>query len=320
MRGRTLWVAGLAGAASVFVHGLGLLVAPAAPVSMPGGGLAQIAMIGDNFRDAATGMAHRAPDRAQTIPMGPVADRIRAAAPLPLARAAVQSATPQSPTAPEQVARARSAPVVPEAIPVLPATPVTAPRPETVVAAAPSPEMMVASAPVPDRVTGRTAPVGQTPGADTPRPIPRAERPPIPAPAAPEPARTPPPAAMSSPGNADANARAGQSAGEARGRSAQSREAGTGQNARPGQGAAQYPFLINRHLSQLRRPTTGFEGTAMIVFTVGDTGALSAISVRHSSGNAEFDRLALNLVRNVTPFPAPPPGAQRTFNVLIGRR
>lgn len=320
MRGRTLWGVGLAGATSVFVHGLGLLVAPVAPVSMPGGGPAQIAMIGDNFRDAATGIVHSAPNRTQTTPMEPVADRVGAAPPLPLAPATIQSATLQSPPAPEQVERAHSAPIVPDAIPVLPATPVSALPTERVVAAAPSPEVTVASAPVPERVVGRAAPVEQTPGADTPRPIPRAERPPVPAPVAPEPARTPPPAAMASQGNADANARAGQSSGEARGRSEQSREAGTGQNARSGRGAAQYPSLITRHLRQVRWPVTGFDGTSVILFTVGDTGALSAISVLHSSGNAEFDSLALNLVRNAAPFPAPPPGAQRTFNIPIRKR
>lgn len=51
-------------------------------------------------------------------------------------------------------------------------------------------------------------------------------------------------------------------------------------------------------------------GVATLRFTVGDDGALVAVELVASSGNAALDRLALRTVRNAAPFP-PPPDVER---------
>lgn len=52
-------------------------------------------------------------------------------------------------------------------------------------------------------------------------------------------------------------------------------------------------------------------GVATVRFSVGDDGALIAVELAASSGNAALDRLALRTVRNAAPFPAPPMGVER---------
>lgn len=52
-------------------------------------------------------------------------------------------------------------------------------------------------------------------------------------------------------------------------------------------------------------------GVATVRFSVGDDGALIAVELAASSGNAALDRLALRTVRNAAPFPVPPIGVER---------
>lgn len=60
------------------------------------------------------------------------------------------------------------------------------------------------------------------------------------------------------------------------------------------------------------------DGVASVRFSVGEKGALTAVELAASSGNAALDRLALRTVRNAAPFPAPPVGVegdQRVFTI-----
>ena len=57
------------------------------------------------------------------------------------------------------------------------------------------------------------------------------------------------------------------------------------------------------------KPRAGQRGSASVAFTIGDMGALRAVRIARSSGNARIDQLALATVRNAAPFPAPPSGA-----------
>ncbi|MEO0634986.1 MAG: TonB family protein [Pseudomonadota bacterium] len=41
------------------------------------------------------------------------------------------------------------------------------------------------------------------------------------------------------------------------------------------------------------------------------------MSIRRSSGSAELDRAAIQMIQRAAPFPPPPPGAQRSFNMPI---
>ncbi len=234
---------------------------------------------------------------------------------LPSAPATAPSEALSVATASSAPAAAKTAQTAPQSAPPSPVTPVaaTAPRPEI------------------ERVEALDDPVVRTPDAATPRPQPRPDPNAAPPPArpSPEPApqrrqqtaeptqttRQPPPQ-----GNAAANSRAGQASGQAQGNARQSAQGGTGQSASDGRAAARYPQLVNRHLSRLRRPNARFGGAAVIAFTISGNGGLSSVSVARSSGNAEFDRIAIAHVRRAAPFPAPPAGAQRSYNVRVEGR
>lgn len=165
---------------------------------------------------------------------------------------------------------------------------------------------------MPDRVAAREAPPVRQPAADTPRPETRPPRPdPAEAPAAPPPTRQ---------GSADQNAQAGTAQGSTTGSATQRQgeaEAAPGPSARE---IARYPQQVNRHLSRLRRPDSGFRGTAIIGFTIAPDGGLAALGVDRSSGDAAFDELALRHIRGAVPFPPPPAGAQTRYSVSVRGR
>ncbi|MEM9754312.1 MAG: energy transducer TonB, partial [Planctomycetota bacterium] len=55
-------------------------------------------------------------------------------------------------------------------------------------------------------------------------------------------------------------------------------------------------------------------------FTVSPNGGLESVWVSRSSGNADFDRIAMAHIRRGVPFPVPPAGAQRSFDVTVRGR
>ncbi len=57
------------------------------------------------------------------------------------------------------------------------------------------------------------------------------------------------------------------------------------------------------------------QGTVVVSFSVTATGAAAGIRIASSSGHGVLDQAALAAVRRAAPFPAPPPGAPRAFNV-----
>jgi protein TonB len=95
---------------------------------------------------------------------------------------------------------------------------------------------------------------------------------------------------------------------------------GTAQGSGTSRERTAYPEQVNRHLGRLRRPNTRFDGAAVVAFTIAPGGGLAAIAIARSSGNAEFDQLALSHIQRAVPFPAPPDGAQRSFNVTVQGR
>ena len=84
--------------------------------------------------------------------------------------------------------------------------------------------------------------------------------------------------------------------------------------------ASNYPGKVMRKISRQRRPKGRARGAVRIAFKIGSNGGLSSIGVARSSGNADLDQAALNLVRRTAPFPAPPAGAQRSFAIEIKGR
>lgn len=78
---------------------------------------------------------------------------------------------------------------------------------------------------------------------------------------------------------------------------------------------ANYPGAVMNRISRTRRVNTNIRGTVVVSFRVAPNGGLAAVSVAASSGNAELDQIALDHIRRAAPFPAPPAGAQTSFQV-----
>nr|WP_253261336.1 MULTISPECIES: TonB family protein [unclassified Roseobacter] len=167
---------------------------------------------------------------------------------------------------------------------------------------------MASATPAPlDTVVGQSPPVVQTPTAETPRPQQRLTRP----------GRTDPPAPWQPQGNAQETTRVGRADGAAPGTAAQTQRGDVGQAAEDGRAIARYPQQVLRRLSRIRPPNSEVEAAAVVAFTLTSNGGLAQLFVARSSGSAEFDRLALAYVQRAVPFPAPPIGAQRRFNVTV---
>jgi protein TonB len=273
-------------------------------------------MIGNSFEDLVAGRIAANPVEHSALEAAPVTSGATVANPVTEAAARAEAvpvpplteAAPVSQRAPELSAPVQVTPGSATQAATASQTPRAAIPPMTPAA---QPEPAERAAVTPDRITARPAPVAQTPSDDTPRPQQRIARP--------DPTPTPPrpPATQ---GNAEATARAGQSGGASQGQSSQTQQGSTGQSASDGAAAARYPQQVNRHLSRLRRPNARFDGATLVAFTISGNGGLANLSVARSSGSPEFDQMALAHIQRAVPFPAPPPGAQRSYSVTVRGR
>ena len=312
---------------SAAVHATGLFVAvPKAPQTLEGGP-SQLAMIGNSFEDAVAGTiasstnpvplqatdslsdavpAVSQPVQNETPPISQVA---------PVAAPLVQNAANPVVEAADVMA---SVPAVPNAVPVGPvgATP-AAKQPESVEMPSAPPES-AETVETTDRIIGNEAPIVQTPTEDTTRPVKRPDR--TQTVKRSETSPSEPQTAPSQAGNARDNAKAGETSGQQTGQSNRNRQGTSGESVDTGRASLEYQQAVNRHLSRRRPPSTRFKGSAVVAFTIAGNGAIAAISIRRSSGNSEFDQLALAHIRRSAPFPKPPPGAQRQYNVPVRGR
>lgn len=285
MKPRGLVIACCAGAASIALHAAGLVTFSSRPPQSLTGGAAQLAMIGNSFEDAIAGTISGASDPTPSLP--------------------VQTITPAAPSLHQ--ARTQTAWAIESIRPTLPST--TAPALAATAKPVPAMPNRAAAAAMPS-IAARDVPVVRTADADTVRPV---ARPRIATAQA-----TPPRQAEKAPqGTAARTTSAGDAQGAMQGNATRTQHGQDGQSASDGRVAAQYPELVNRHLSKLRRPNSRFNGAAIVSFTISGNGDLAAASVIRSSGNAEFDRLALAHVQRAAPFPRPPAQAQRQFSVTV---
>jgi protein TonB len=103
--------------------------------------------------------------------------------------------------------------------------------------------------------------------------------------------------------------------------SAQSAAAGADRQQAAGTAAASnYPGQVQRRIARQRLPRVRAQGVAQVSFTIAPGGSLASIGLARSSGSAELDREAVNLVRRAAPFPPPPQGAQRSFTIPVRAR
>lgn len=218
------------------------------------------------------------PVTAQSV--RPVAsDRVAAQPVERVARAARMSASPVDP-------------IEPRAIPVQPAPPT-----QTVDRAVPEelrPTWVEAAPRPPKRPPGLTS-------KPEPQPDPQPEPDPQVAEA--------PPAQDSS----EVEAREGSQDGQVDGTTTRQAEAAQPE-AQASAAGASYPAQVMQRLSRTRRDRIRQSGTAVVAFTVSEDGGLATLGVAQSSGVAEIDQAGLALVQRASPFPPPPPGAQRNFS------
>jgi len=321
-------LATLALGASLLVHAGGLVWRGLpAPVEVAGSGGGEVALEGTAFADLAAGVTSAAPAETAVIP--PV-ERLDSGAEPPTTPPVEpdRANTPEPEAAPpveaHRVAPAAAAATETASADVAEAVRTRPVRAERAVTSAEAPTPRIAPA---ETVRDAGRPVAETTATVTPTETvaavsedegpalrPRARPPYFSAP----PPETAQQAARSLPapqGNASTSARRGATGGSAAGRATSSGRAAS--EAAGNAAASNYPGLVQQQIARQRLPRVRSSGTVHVSFSISPAGGLASLSVAASSGDARFDYAALDLVRRAAPFPAPPPGAQRSFTLPV---
>ena len=75
-----------------------------------------------------------------------------------------------------------------------------------------------------------------------------------------------------------------------------------------------------RQISRVPRPKGVGRGATLVAFSISGGGGLGSVGVARSSGSPALDRAAVQLIRRAAPFPPPPPGARRSYQVSVEGR
>jgi colicin import membrane protein len=91
---------------------------------------------------------------------------------------------------------------------------------------------------------------------------------------------------------------------------------------RSGKDAMSYPRIVGSLLERVKRypeaaRRRGAKGAAIIKFALDDLGRTVSIALLRSSGDSGLDAESIDLVKRAAPFPAPPPGAKRSFTIEV---
>lgn len=85
--------------------------------------------------------------------------------------------------------------------------------------------------------------------------------------------------------------------------------------------ASKWEQRVLGKIQRARRKLPRVRALAVVDFQISPNGTIARIKIYRSSGNADFDRLALDHVRRAAPFPPPPAGARTRLGVEVeGRR
>ncbi|HHX90486.1 MAG TPA: TonB family protein, partial [Paracoccus sp.] len=125
-------------------------------------------------------------------------------------------------------------------------------------------------------------------------------------------AQTAPASPPQAAGNAGQEARRGMAEGVA-GASAAASGSGAASVQAGNAAVSNYPGQVMERIRRTRQPRLSGRGVAVVAFSVGSNGGLAGASIQRSSGNPAIDAAALAHVQRAAPFPAPPPGAGRSF-------
>ncbi|NHB77495.1 energy transducer TonB [Rhodobacter calidifons] len=326
------------GALSVLAHLGGAMILGEPDGPEIAGTAPAAARLGNSFADVAAGSAVSvpglatatptpaalAPDPAPDAALVPVETQAETAAPAEVpATVPATLPPPLAPVPPEAAATVSLqepiAEVAPAAIPQGTAVP-----PETLRAALAAP-LPAALTPAPPRET-IPAVDPATALATSPRPRPR-QTPETSVRVAPTPEAAPERKTKAKPKPSSA-AEAGAAEAERKGL-VEGTEQGTLSEA-PGKGpvasetgnaaASNYPGSVMRKISRTRKPQVGARGTAVVGFEIAANGSLASVRILTSSGNEAIDAAAVDHLRRAAPFPVPPAGAQRRFQVAYESR
>lgn len=200
-----------------------------------------------------------------------------------------------------------------EAAPAAPAEPVTETPAETVAEPVPEEtfETLAAVAPIPE-------PRPEAPKAE--KPVDKVEKKQASEkkePAKPREQKSAEKRAAGSGGNAKADARRGETDGQADGKTAARSKGGNRQSAAGNAAVSNYPGKIVSKLRRaLRYPAEAkrnkLRGEVRVAFTVSAGGGVGGVRIVRSSGSPVLDKAAIETVRRAAPFPAIPEGAGRS--------
>lgn len=77
-----------------------------------------------------------------------------------------------------------------------------------------------------------------------------------------------------------------------------------------------YVGIVRAHIARFAR-APGEQGRATIGFSLDSGGSVTSVRLVSSSGSSSLDQAAVATARRASPFPAPPPGAPRSFTLPI---
>jgi protein TonB len=331
------------GALSVLFHlgGAMILIEPDLPETA--GTAPAAARLGNSFADVAAGSAVSVPGLATATPTpaAPAPDPAPVAALVPVETQAETAAPAEVPATVPATLPSPLAPILPDAMtPPLETVPEVEPAETLAEKDAPAEALETVPASLPPTLVP-TLPAALTPtptletisGADpatameaSPRPRPRpdpkdAER------VDPLPETVPERKAVAKP-KTSSGAEAGAAEAERKG-VAEGTDNGTSNEA-SGKGAvaseagnaavSNYPGAVMRKINRTRKPNVGARGTAVVGFEIASNGALASVRILSSSGSEAIDAAAVDHLQRAAPFPAPPAGAQRRFQVAYESR
>lgn len=78
---------------------------------------------------------------------------------------------------------------------------------------------------------------------------------------------------------------------------------------------AAYAKAVMKKVRSTKKKKVRARGVAVVAFSVGRDGSLAGASIARSSGDAELDQVAVEHIRRAAPFPVPPEGAERNFQI-----
>lgn len=299
---------------SLLVHGLIVIaVAPDRPTAQPERQASVSATFGSGFADLTAGSApsmQPVPDAVPTVAPEPIAATTPAPPPIDESRPATAVLEPtraSSETTSDPVHTEESVdPAIqqPETMPDTAADPIDEQAPTTIT------ETDTAS--VPDsRTTVVTSPIEPVQPTAPIQPIEQAE------------STTPHDSTVSTtesvieettPAGASTTMTAGSDVQQPDRDGTQTEVAGLGEPVVDQTAILQYMDQVFLHIEQVPRDRVSGEGRVRIRFVIDEAGTLISAGVQRPSGNSAIDAMALDIIERASPFPEPPPFADRQFD------